>query len=305
VTEADLQQRRAEFWRVNGNPVRTLEDARSFLDSVGFCLMYPVRGLLLIPTFFAAYAGSATELPDAKHAFADPRTQPATDLMVRLLREHQAYEVNVVPENSLVVSAAFFPFIYALLGDRKPKAPPKVKAQGEKVSPLGVKAFEVIQEQGPLSNGQLRVLLGRELTTSALDRALNELWSILKITRVDYREQEGAYWDVLYRWAPEAVLQGSHYSVAEAISALIGKYLQAVVAASREEIEEFFSHLASRSKIREAINALLAARQLDFIAVGNKNLIHLHLATGSEDRDPVKRRDNARNGPGMRRRVNG
>lgn len=305
MTESDLQQRRAELWRVNGNPIRTLEDARSFLDSVGMCLMYPVRGTLLVPTFFAAYAGSATELPDARHAFADPRTQPATDLMVRLLRERHGYEINLLPESSLIVSAAFFPFVYALLGDRKPKAPPRTRVQGEKVSPLGVKAFEVIQEQGPLSNGQLRALLGRELTTAALDRALIQLWSILKITRVDYHEQEGASWDVLYRWAPQAVLQGSHYSAAEAISALIGKYLEAVVAASREEIEEFFSHLAAGSRIREALNALLAARQLDFTAVGNRNLIHLHLATGLEERNSIKRRDDARNGPGTRRRVNG
>ena len=303
MTEADLQQRRAELWRVNGNPIRTLEDARSFLDNVGMCLMYPVRGILLIPTFFAAYAGTATELPDAKHAFADPRTQPAIELMVRLLRERHSYEINLLPETSLIVSAPFFPFIYALLGDRKPKAPPRMKAQGERVSPLGVKVFEVIQEKGPLNKGQLRALVGRELTTAALDRALNELWSILKITRVDYRQQEGAYWDVLYRWSPQAVSQGLEYSTAEAISALIGKYLQAVVAASREEIEQFFSHLTSRSKIREALNALLAARQLDLIAVGNRNLIHL--PEGSEERDQVRRRETARGDSGVRRRVNG
>lgn len=303
MTEADLQQRRAELWQVNGKPIRTLEEARSFLDRVGMCLMYPVRGILLIPSFFGAYAGSAAELPDAKHAFADSRTQPATELMVRLLRERHGYEVNLLRETSLIVSAAFFPFIYALVGDRKPKAPPRMKAQGERVSPLGVKVFEVIQEQGPLNKGQLRALLGRELTTSALDRALNELWSILKITRVDYREQEGAYWDVLYRWSPQAVSKGLGYSTAEAISALIGKYLQAVAAASGEEIEQFFSHLTSRSKTREALNALLAARQLDFISVGNKNLIYL--PAGSEEGDPVKRRDAMRGQPGVRRRVNG
>lgn len=302
MTEADLQQRRAELWQVNGKPIRTLEDARRFLDRLGMCLMYPVSGLL-IPSFFGAYAGSASDLPDAKHAFADSRTQPATELMVRLLRDRHGYEVNLRPETSLIVSAAFFPFIYALVGDRKPKAPPRMKAQGERVSPLSVKVFEVIQDRGPIDKGQLRALVGRELTTSALDRALNELWSILKITRVDYREQEGAYWDVLYRWSPQAVFQGLQYSAAEAISALIGKYLQAVVAASGEEIEQFFSHLTSRSKTREALNALLAARQLDFIAVGNKNLIHL--PAGSEEGDPAKQSETMRGQPGMRRRVNG
>jgi uncharacterized protein YcaQ len=303
VTEAELQQRRAEVWRVNGNPIRTVDDGRNFLDRVGFCLMYPVRSLPLVPSFFAAYAGTAEGLPDAKHAFADPRTQPATELMVRLLRERHAYEVNLLAESNLLVSAAFFPFVYALLGDRNPKATPRTKAQGAKVSPLGVKVFEVIQNQGPLSKAQLREPVGREPTTTALDRALNELWSILKITRVDYREQGGAYWDVLYRWSPQAVSEGLQFSAAEATSALIGKYLEAVCAASREEIEQFFSHIISRSKVREAINALLAARELDFVSVGNKNLIHL--PSGADARDHARNTDVAGGRARGRRRVHG
>ena len=43
MIEADLQQQRAHNWRVNGSPVRTLEDARSFVENAGFCLMYPER----------------------------------------------------------------------------------------------------------------------------------------------------------------------------------------------------------------------------------------------------------------------
>jgi uncharacterized protein YcaQ len=288
MTEQELLERRAEIWQVNGNPIRTIENARSFIDRVGFCLMYPVRLLPLVPSFFGAYAGTAEGLPDARHAFADPRTQPATELMVRLLRERHAYEVNLLPESSLLASAAFFPFVYALIGDRNPKAPPRFKAQSAKVSPLEAKVFEAIQKHGPLSKGQLRDLVGRELTTAALDRALNELWSILKITRVDYREQGGAYWDVLYRWSQQAVMDGIRFSAAEAISALIGKYLEAVVAASHEDIEDFFSYLVSRSKVREAVNALLAARELTFVSMGNKNLIHLPSIAEERERATAK-----------------
>lgn len=275
MTEQELQQQRAQLWRVNGNPIRTLENAKSFLDSVGFCLMYPVRSLPMVPSFLAAYAGSAANLPDAKHAFADPRNQPATELMVRVLRERHAYEINLLPESSLLVSAAFFPFLYALFGDRNPKAAPRTKAQGAKLSPLSLKVFETIQKRGPLSKKQLQELISRELTGAALDRALNELWSILKITRVDYRENEGASWDLLYRWSPAAVMEGSRLSAAEAISVLLGKYLEAVVAAAREDIEQFFFYLSARSKVREAINALLAGRELSFVTVGSKTLIQL------------------------------
>lgn len=275
VTEQELRQQRAVKWRMAANAVRTLEDARSFLEEVGFCVMYPVRSLPLVPTFMGAYAGSSEGLPEAKHAFSDPRTQPATDLMVRLLRERSALEVNLPGDISLLISAPLFPFFYALVGDRNAKAPPKIKAQGAKVSPLAIKVFEVLQKSGPLSKGRLRELVGHEPAHAALDRALNELWSVLKITRVDYRKEEGAFWDVLYRWAPEAVNQSVGVSAAGGLTALLSKYLQAVIAADQGEIERFFSTLAPRQKIREAIHALQAARELDFLPVGTRTLIRM------------------------------
>lgn len=275
MTEQELLQERARLWRVDGNPVRTIEDARSFLKSTGFALMYPVRSLPTVPTFIGAYAGSSEGLPDGKHAFADPRTDPATELMVLLLREHTAFEANFSPESSLLVSAEMFPFLYALVGDRNAKGTPKMKAQGARVSPLAVKVFEAIQNHGPLSKGQLRELVGREMTTAALDRALNELWSILKITRVNYSESEGAFWDLLYRWAPMMVKEGTELSLQEAISGLLGKYLDTVFAAEQEEIERFFSQMVSRAKIRETLHALQAARQLKLTTIGTKAMFQV------------------------------
>src|ERR1700724_556712 len=124
MTEQELQQQRAVKWRVAGNAICTLEDARGFLEEVGFCLMHPVRSLPLVPTFIGAYAGSMEGLPEAKHAFSDPRTQLATDLMVRLLRERSALEVNLPGDISLLIAAPLFPFFFVLLGDRPPKGRP-------------------------------------------------------------------------------------------------------------------------------------------------------------------------------------
>ena len=260
---------------MNGKPIHTSEEAKAFFDSVGLCVMYPVRSLPLVPSFFAAYAGASTNLPDARHVFADPRNQPAIELVARLLRERNVYDVNLLPESSLLVSAAYFPYIYALFGDRNPKAVPKANSQGGKLSPLALGVYEAIQQHGPCNKSQLQEAVGRELTSSALDRALHELWSILKIMRVDYRENDGDAWDLLYRWSPEVVVEGSRTSVSEAISALLGKYLESVVAATKEEIEHFFSHLSTHSKVREAMQALLLGRELSLLTVGSKTLIHL------------------------------
>lgn len=275
MTEQELQQQRAHLWHTDGNPVRTLDDARGFVDSAGMCLMYPERSLPQAPTFVGAYAGSAEHLPDAKHAFADARTKAATELMVRLLRDRSAFEATLGGDDTLIISRSMFPYFYALVSDRNPKSPPRPKIQGIAVSPLALTVFEAIQKKGPLSKDQLRQMVGREMSDSGLDRALHELWSILKITRVDYRESGGAFWDVLYRWAPEPLKEGLDISAPEAVSALLSKYLEALIAAEEQEIEDLFSRFTSRSKVREAAKALVAARELSFVLVGGKSLIRM------------------------------
>ncbi|HEX8817402.1 MAG TPA: hypothetical protein VF753_18045 [Terriglobales bacterium] len=271
----ELDELRREKWRLNGAPVRTLEDARSFIESVGFCLLYPMKPPLLAPTFIGAWVGAEDHLPTWQHAFADPRAREATDLMVRLLREHDAYEANLFGENNgFLVAASIFPYFYALVGERNPKQAPKAGPRAE-FSELACDAYEVIRRQGPVSKQKLLETLGKGTSTAALDKSLGELWSKLRITRVDYNPAEGSFWDVLYRWAPEAVREGMNLSVAEALSALVSKYLDSVVAAEQSEVESFFGNFVSRSRVKEAIHALIAARELSFVLVSSRSLLQL------------------------------
>src|SRR4051812_33710482 len=73
--EQELQEMRREKWRLNGQAIRTGDDARAFIESVGFCLLYPQRPPVLVPTFVGAYKGSDEKLPAAQMAFADPEAQ--------------------------------------------------------------------------------------------------------------------------------------------------------------------------------------------------------------------------------------
>ncbi len=272
--EQQLLELRREKWRLNGRAVRTLEDAREFIDSVGFCTLYPQRPAVLAPTFVGAYAGSDEKLPTAQMAFAHPGAREAKELMVRLLREKAAYEANVFPDNNFIVSASAFPYFYGLVGDRNPRQPPKAAARSG-YSPLAVDTFPIIQNEGPISKYRLRELLGGDISEAALDRALDELWAKLRITRVDYKHDEGVFWDVLFRWSPDAVKEGMHVSVAEALTALVSKYLDCVLAAQQEEVEQFFSNLIGRARVREAINALQAARELSFVHVGGRVMLQV------------------------------
>lgn len=275
MTQQELQQQRAKNWRLDGNLILTLEEARDFLENVGFCLLFPMRSLPLLPTLIGACAGSDAGLPDAKHAFADPRSGRASELLARMVREKSAYEINFSPETPMIVAVSMFPYFYALTGDRNPKAAPKKNLQGAPVSPLAVKVFATIEKHGPLTTGRLQELISRELTTAALERALNELWTILKIARIDMSDAQGATWELLYRWDPKTIKEGLDIAAPEALSALLGKYLESAVAVSQEDIEQFFSQLTSRSKVREVLHALLAARQLSLMTMGTKTLIQI------------------------------
>jgi hypothetical protein len=275
MTDQELQQLRREKWRLDGKPIRTIEEARGFVEAVGFCLMYPVRPTMPVPTFIGAFVGSDDRLPTWQHAYSDPRAMAATEVMVRLLREHAAYEANLVEENNaFLLAASVFPYFYALVGERNPKLAPR---QGPRslYSPLACDAFELIRRDGPISKQKLQEALGGSVSLAALDKALGELSSKLRITRVDYKAGEGSFWDVLYRWAPDAVREGVGLSVQQALSALLSKYLDCVVAAEPAELETFFGNFVARSRVKEAVNALLAARELSFIHVSGRSMLHI------------------------------
>lgn len=283
MTDSELIQLRREKWRVNGNAVRTLDDARGFIESVGFCLMLPLSTPVLVPTLIGAWSGSDEKLPTQKQSYTDQRAKDATELMVRLLRDRSAYEANLSDEsNTLLLAASLFPYFYALVGERNPRQAPKPGPRSP-YSQLACDAYQIIHRKGPISKLRLREELGKEISDAALDRALVDLWSKLRITRVDYHQREGASWDVLQRWAPDAVSEGVNCSVNAALSALISKYLDCVIAADQQELESFIGNFVARSRVREGVNALLAARELSFVPAGNRSLIQVTQA------QPVRR----------------
>jgi 23S rRNA pseudouridine2605 synthase len=275
MTDLELQQLRREKWRLDGKPIRTIENARAFVEEVGYCLMYPVRPAVTLPTFIGAFVGAEDRLPTQQHAYSDPRASEAMEMMVRLLRERSAFEANLGHENNgFLVAASVFPYFYALVGERNPRQAPQAGSRSP-YSALACDAFELIQREGPISKLKLQETLGGSISLPALDKALAELWSKLRITRVDYNAAQGSYWDVLYRWAPEAVKQGVELSVPEALTALLSKYLDCMVAAEQVELESFFGKFVARSRVKEAVNTLQTARELSFVHVGGKSMVQM------------------------------
>lgn len=299
MTELELQHLRREKWRIDGEPIRTLEEARDFTDSVGISLIYPVRPATLLPTLIGAILGNDQNLPTRQTAFNDPRAKKIEELLPKLVRNKIAFEAQLNGE-TLLLSPAVFPYYYALASDRKPKQAIRSRVRGQ-ASPLTEHVFLKLDANGPLSLAQLQQQLGGALSEAALDRALQELSAALKISRIDDDPKAGDIWDVYYRWAPDAVNQGVRISDAEALSALISKYLDCTVAATQEEIETFFSAFTSRARVAEVIKALLAAREFAYTPSESRTLITVAHSIDSESRGESR----APSGATMPRRRNG
>ena len=301
MTELELQHLRREKWHVDGEPVRTLEEAREFVDSVGMSLVYPTQPMPLLPTFVAAIAGSERNLPERRNGLADTRARQAEELVARMMRNKSVFETQFGNE-TLLLSPTVFPYYYALASDRNPRQPIRSRTQG-KGSLLTEHAFRILEEQGPLRQKRLQELLGGALSETAVERALHELWAAMKITQTDRAENGDAVWDVYYRWAPREVEEGVRLSDGEALSALISKYLDGVVAATQEEIENFFSSIASKARVAEVVRALLAAREFVYTPSETRTLITV--AHSSARSDAPRAQPDRGGAPVVRRRRNG
>jgi hypothetical protein len=86
----------------------------------------------------------------------------------------------------------------------------------------------------------------------------------------------------------------------------VSKYIDCVRAVTQEGVENFFSTLVGRARVREAINALQAARELGFVHVSGKVLLQAADAARTSQLAPLPHDSNAKrfsdeNPPAVRR----
>jgi hypothetical protein len=159
------------------------------------------------------------------------------------------------------------PYVYALRGDRDWRRTPQLTGSRQ-VSQLAIQAYKQL-EVADASIAQLKHALGKEVTEGAVLRAITELWQQLRIIPVIAAPGQHAKWQLLRHRFQKAIAEGASTSQVTAISVLASIYLQAVIAASMEDVELFLAPLTARSKIREVLRGLLATRQVHTIAMGH------------------------------------
>ena len=269
--------------RQNGLGTLTLDDARTWIEETGLCLFLPRRQFSssVAPSFVEAVAGRQEATPDPKIIAI------AEDLLVRLENEGVAVRLNLSgqpgEQPDYVVAAWVLPYVYALRGDRDWRRSPQLTGSRQ-VSQLAVHVYKRL-EGGDLSVSQLRQALGREVSEAGVIRAITELWQQLRIIPVIATRGQAAKWQLLRTRFQRAIAEGASTSQVTAISVLASIFLQAVIAASMEDVELFLAPLTARSKIREVIRGLVATRQVHTISLGHAP--HFYVAGTLPEFEPV------------------
>ena len=273
MTAEQLEAARAERLRQNGHGTLVLEDARTWVEETGLCHFLPRRQstAAVAPSFIEAVAGREEATPDPRFITT------SEELLVRLEADDVALRLNLngmpTEQPDYIVAAWVLPYVYALRGDRDWRRTPQLTGSRQ-VSPLAIQAYKLL-EMEDATVSQLRTALGREVSETAVLRAITELWQQLRIIPIVSAPGAPARWQLLRHRFQKAIAEGASTSQVTAISVLASIYLQAVIAASMEEVELFLAPLTSRSKVREVLRGLVATRQVNTTTVGHSSYFYV------------------------------
>ena len=273
LTAEQLEAARSERMRQNGHGAISIEDVRTWIEETGLAIFLPrsAQAGFTAPTFVEAVAGERTTEPTLELIASSEA------LLVRLEAEGVAVRLNLAgqpgDQPDYVVAGWVLPYIYALRGDRDWRRSPQLTGSRQ-VSPLAVQVAKHL-DTANLTALQLRDALGRETSETAVLRALHELWKQLRVIPIVPEVGKPAAWQPLRQRFQKAIAEGASTSQVTAISVLASIYLQAVIAASMEDVELFLAPLTSRSKIREVVRGLAATRQVHSTSTGHAPLYYV------------------------------
>ncbi|MEI9977833.1 MAG: hypothetical protein WDN23_02330 [Edaphobacter sp.] len=228
---------------------------------------------------------SSSAPPTPAPSLAD--TEQPRALLSRLILDSGAIPLNLLGSPTgagtetpdFLVSPLAFSYIFTLRGDKAWKQPPSTSG-ATKVSPLALNTYNLLVEHAKdqpagMSAYDLATQLGKEVTETAVLRALTELWQHLRVLPIPQLDGAPTLWELTATRFTKQIKAGTNAGQPTALSALISLYLRQAIVATEEEIETFLSPIASRSRIRDVVHALLSARQLETIAIEGRTVLHI------------------------------
>jgi len=108
--DAVRSAREHNYRRTPGRRLRTVEDARAFVEEVGFCHFWPIKGIEM-PNLFHAIAGRVRPVPD-EHG--NPDISKCWGWKDSALGKKWWYYGKLLRRRATLVSLEMLPYFYAL-----------------------------------------------------------------------------------------------------------------------------------------------------------------------------------------------
>jgi hypothetical protein len=243
--------------------LQTVDDAIAFLDDVGFCFLFPIKGVEM-PSLWDAVCGRVKPVPNEHH---DPHIQKTWGWKDTSLDKRWWYYGKLLRKKATLVSLELLPFFYVFsenYGD--PASDYLQQYRDGRLSHEAKLIYEALLEHGPQHVIELRRLarLTGQSRTAAFQRALVELQADLKIVPIGVA-RAGAWryafiYEIVSRWYPDLPEQARPISGNQARQVLVLRYLDNVVAADCNMIRRVFHILNwTSTDLDRTIGTLLQA----------------------------------------------
>jgi len=236
------RQREFNYRRTPERRVHTVEEARAFVEEVGFCHFWPIKGVEL-PNLFHAIAGRVRPVP-MEHD--DPDISKCWGWKDHALDKRWWYYGKFLRRRATLISLEMLPRFYALSEGFGDLTDYLAEYEDGKMTAEAKAIYEALLEHGPLDTVRLRreARMSAESAKSRFERALVELQVGLKVLPIGVAEA-GAWryaftYEILQRHFPELPEQARHITRSQARRTLVLRYLDNVVAADRKMIGKVF-----------------------------------------------------------------
>jgi hypothetical protein len=260
IAEA-LQAREERYCRTPERRIQTLAEARAFVDRVGFCFLWPIKGIEM-PSLFHAIAGRVRSVPNQHN---DPDLSRSWGWKDQALGKRWWYYGKLLRRKATLISHDLLPAFYACSDNYGSLDDYLEEYRGGTMTAEAKRIYEALLEQGPLDTVRLRreAHLAAEGAKSRFERALVELQVGFKVLPIGVAEA-GAWryafvYELLQRHYPELPERARTISRSQARRTLIRRYLENVVVAERAMIERVFHVLRWTKREVDATLAVLVA----------------------------------------------
>ena len=275
-------QRALNYHRTRERRLRTVEDARAFVEEMGFCFFWPIKGIEM-PSLFHAIAGRERPVP-MQHD--DPDISKCWGWKDASLDKRWWYYGKLLRRRATLISLDMLPYFYAL-SENYGSLDDYLQEYADGLMTAEARAvYEALLEHGPLDTVRLRreAHMSAESAKSRFDRASVELQVELKVVPVGVAEA-GAWnyafiYELFQRWFPEVPEQARAIKRSEARRVLVQRYIDNVVATDRKMIAKVFHVLKWTSReLDRTIAALLeqrAVNEMEIEGIQGTQLVSAH-----------------------------